>query len=174
MLRPNRAVWRAATTFVRRCSWVAAESCQARHPTARSLPRAPHVRRPPLPPIDGPRCHTAARQAGAPEGRAFPRRVRHGALDMSLSRLNHWLPRREAHPEVMERTADFHHNIPDSFLPETDPVFDDATALHTAVHMLDPGPRSGDRPLYAFRGGLRGAGASSTDSKIAINIERGF
>src|SRR5262245_25952943 len=36
------------------------------------------------------------------------------------------------------------------------------------------GPRSGDRPLYACRGGLRGAGASSTDSKIAANIERGF
>jgi hypothetical protein len=36
------------------------------------------------------------------------------------------------------------------------------------------GPRSWDRPLYALRGGLRGAGASSTDSKIAANIERGF
>jgi ATP-dependent DNA helicase RecG len=35
-------------------------------------------------------------------------------------------------------------------------------------------PRSWDRPLYAFRGGLRGAGASSTDSKIAANIERGL
>jgi Kelch motif len=36
------------------------------------------------------------------------------------------------------------------------------------------GPRSWDRPLYAFRGGLSGAGASSTDAKIAANIERGF
>ena len=34
--------------------------------------------------------------------------------------------------------------------------------------------RSGDRPLYALRGGLSGAGASSTDSNIAANIERGF
>ena len=34
-------------------------------------------------------------------------------------------------------------------------------------------PRSWDRPLYAFRGGLSGAGASSTDSNIAANIERG-
>ena len=34
--------------------------------------------------------------------------------------------------------------------------------------------RSWDRPLYGFRGGLRGAGASSTESKIAANIERGF
>ena len=36
------------------------------------------------------------------------------------------------------------------------------------------GPRSRDRPLYAFRGGRRGAGASSTESKIVANIERGF
>jgi hypothetical protein len=42
--------------------------------------------------------------------------------------------------------------------------------------LIDNGirPRSWDRPLYAFRGGLRGAGASSTASKIAANIERGF
>jgi hypothetical protein len=36
------------------------------------------------------------------------------------------------------------------------------------------GPQSWDRPLSAFRGGLSGAGASSTDAKIAANIERGF
>jgi hypothetical protein len=36
------------------------------------------------------------------------------------------------------------------------------------------GPRSGHRPLYALRGGLSGAGANSTDSSIAANIERGF
>ena len=36
------------------------------------------------------------------------------------------------------------------------------------------GPRSWDRPLYALRGGRKGAGASSTVSKIAANIERGF
>ena len=36
----------------------------------------------------------------------------------------------------MERTADFHHNIPDPFLPEADPVFDNATALDTPVDLL--------------------------------------
>jgi cytochrome P450 len=49
--------------------------------------------------------------------------------------------------------------------------------LHTFLDrfpVLTRGPRSGDRPLYAFRGGLRGAGASSTASKTAANIERGF
>jgi hypothetical protein len=35
-------------------------------------------------------------------------------------------------------------------------------------------PRSPHRPLYARRGGLSGAGGSSTDSRIATNIERGF
>src|SRR2546427_1745155 len=64
------------------------------------------------------------------------------ANQLSLSRLNHWLPRHEAHPEVMERTADFHHNIPDPFLPEADPVFDNATALDTPVDMLNASPAS--------------------------------
>jgi hypothetical protein len=44
--------------------------------------------------------------------------------DLSLSRLNHWLPRREAHPEVMQRTTDFHHQIADTLLPQADPVFE--------------------------------------------------
>src|SRR4051812_9607535 len=59
-------------------------------------------------------------------------------LPLSLSRLNHWLPRGQADPEVMQGTADFHYDIPDALLPQADPVFDDATALDTAVDMLDP------------------------------------
>ena len=59
---------------------------------------------------------------------------------LSLSRLNHWLPRGQAHPEVMQGTAEFHHQIADALLPQADPVFDDATALDTAVDMLDPQP----------------------------------
>jgi hypothetical protein len=38
----------------------------------------------------------------------------------------------------MQGTTDFHDEIADARLPQADPVFDDATALHTAVHMLDP------------------------------------
>jgi hypothetical protein len=56
---------------------------------------------------------------------------------LSLSRLNHWLPRGQAHPEVVQGTAQFHHEIADTLLPQADPVFDDATALHTAVDMLN-------------------------------------
>src|SRR5437870_12294447 len=60
--------------------------------------------------------------------------------ELSLSRLDHWLPRREAHPEVMQRTAKFHHQIADTLLPQAESVFDDATALHTTVDMLNPQP----------------------------------
>jgi len=38
----------------------------------------------------------------------------------------------------MERTAAFHHESADALLPEADPVFDEATALDTAVDLLDP------------------------------------
>ena len=42
------------------------------------------------------------------------------------------------------------------------------------MEQWDKGPRSWDRPLEGFRGGLRGADGSSTDAKIAANIDRGF
>ncbi len=64
---------------------------------------------------------------------------------VSLSRLNHWLPGHEAHPEVVQGTTDFHDRIADALLPQADPIFDDATALHTAVDMLDPQPALGER-----------------------------
>ena len=41
---------------------------------------------------------------------------------------------------VVQGTAQFHHEIADTLLPQADPVFDDATALHTTVDMLDPEP----------------------------------
>src|SRR3989449_349436 len=59
---------------------------------------------------------------------------------LSLSRLNHWLPRGQAHPEVVQGTAEFQHQITDSLLPQANPVFHDATALHTTIDMLDPEP----------------------------------
>jgi len=60
------------------------------------------------------------------------------SIKLSLSRLNHRLPGCEAHPEVVQSTAQFHHEITDALLPQANPVFDDATALHTAVDVLDP------------------------------------
>ena len=40
----------------------------------------------------------------------------------------------------MQSPTEFHHPIADTRLPQAEPVFDDATALHTAVDMLDPQP----------------------------------
>jgi len=40
----------------------------------------------------------------------------------------------------MQGTADLHHHIADALLPEADPIFHNATALHAPVDMLDPQP----------------------------------
>jgi hypothetical protein len=40
----------------------------------------------------------------------------------------------------MQGTAEFHHQITDALLLEADPVFHNATALHTTIDMLDPQP----------------------------------
>src|SRR5215813_3969130 len=74
-------------------------------------------------------------------GAEFPiRLVADEDIQLSLSRLNHWLPRRQAHPEVVQSTADLHHEIADTLLPQADPIFHDAAALDTTVDMLDPQP----------------------------------
>ena len=48
------------------------------------------------------------------------------------------MPGGEAHPEVVQGTAECHHQITDALFPQADPVFDDAAPLDTAVDMLDP------------------------------------
>jgi len=50
----------------------------------------------------------------------------------------------------MERTADLHHQIANALLPQTDPVFDDATTLDTAVDMLNPQPTAVQRLVGHF------------------------
>ena len=59
---------------------------------------------------------------------------------LSLSRLNHGLPSSQAHPEVVQGTAECHHQIADAFFPQADAVCDDAAALATALDMLEPQP----------------------------------
>ena len=59
---------------------------------------------------------------------------------MSLSRLSHWLPWGQAYPDVVQGTAEFHHQIPDSLLPQADPILHDAAALDTALAMLNAPP----------------------------------
>ena len=46
----------------------------------------------------------------------------------------------QAHPEVVQGTAEFHDQITDAFFPQTDAVFDNAATLDTTIHMLDPQP----------------------------------
>ena len=65
------------------------------------------------------------------------RRRRRHKDDISLSRLSHWLPRSQAHPEVVQRPAQFHHESPDTFFPQAEAVLDDATTLDTAIDVLD-------------------------------------
>ena len=59
---------------------------------------------------------------------------------MSLSRLNHGQPGVQAHPAIVQGTAELHHEIADALLPQPDPVFHHATTLDAAVDMLDPQP----------------------------------
>src|SRR5215510_16143594 len=51
---------------------------------------------------------------------------------LSLSRLNHWLPRMQAHPEIVQGTAELHHESADALLPQADPVFHHVTTLDAA------------------------------------------
>jgi hypothetical protein len=46
--------------------------------------------------------------------------VRFADMQLSLSRLNHRLPRDQAHPEVVQGTAAFHHQIADAFFPQAE------------------------------------------------------
>src|SRR5215471_288838 len=66
--------------------------------------------------------------------RQFHREVK--PVQLSLSRLNHWLPWGQAHPEVVQSTTEFHDQIADAFFPQTNAVFDDATPFHTAIELV--------------------------------------
>src|SRR5436190_22672710 len=69
-----------------------------------------------------------------------PANPRGSVIVVSLSRFNHRLPRGQAYPEVMQGTAEFHHQIADTLLPQADPVLHDAAALDTALDVLDAQP----------------------------------
>ena len=71
--------------------------------------------------------------------------------------LNHWLPWSQTHTKVMQRTADFHHQVTDTGLAEAADVVDDAAALDAAVHMLDADTPAGHAPI----GGSLRAGEGS-------------
>src|SRR5882762_523816 len=83
------------------------------------------------------------------------------SVDLSLSRLNHCLPRGQAHPEVVQGTTEFHDQIADACFPQADAVFDDATALDTAVDMLNPQPTL-----------VEGTGSVSCNSAFILHLCR--
>src|SRR5262249_26181416 len=84
-------------------------------------------------PHDG---HTTSRVA-----RVWTKRATRAELvHVSLFRLNHGQPEVQAHPEIVQGTAELHHEIADALLPQADPVFHNATTLDAAVDMLDPQP----------------------------------
>ena len=62
------------------------------------------------------------------------------AEHLTLFRLSHWLPGGQTHPEVVQGTTEFHHQIADALLPQADAVFHNAAALDTAVDVLNPEP----------------------------------
>ena len=47
----------------------------------------------------------------------------------------------------MQGTADFHHDIADALLPQTDPILDHTAALDTAVDMLDAQAAGVEHPV---------------------------
>src|SRR5215471_9430326 len=57
-----------------------------------------------------------------------------------VSRCTHELPWGQTASEVMQGTADVHHEITDTVPPQPEPVFDDTTALDAAGAMLDLEP----------------------------------
>src|ERR1700730_11707394 len=69
---------------------------------------------------------------------------------MSLSRLDHWPPGTQTHPEIMQSTADFHHQIANALLPQPNPIFDDATALDTTIDMLNSKTAVMQRLVYSL------------------------
>jgi len=50
----------------------------------------------------------------------------------------------------MQRTADFHYQITDTLLPQSKPIFDNATALDTAVDMFNPKTTLIQGPVHAL------------------------
>ena len=60
-------------------------------------------------------------------------------VQLSLSRLNHGQPGVQAHPEIVQGTAELHHEIADARLPQPDPVFHHATTLHSVAERLAEG-----------------------------------
>src|SRR2546421_6847033 len=56
---------------------------------------------------------------------------------MSLSRLNYGQPGVQAHPEIVQGTAELHHEIADALLPQADPVFHNTSVAERSFPLLN-------------------------------------
>jgi len=83
---------------------------------------------------------------------------------LSLSRLSHRLPRGQTRPEVMQGTADLHHEIADGPPSTAESVFDDPTALDAAVDLLDPQPTLVQRLIGPIAPPTRAPGHEASSS----------
>ena len=83
-------------------------------------------------------------------------------VDKSSSRLNHRLPRHQTEPKVMQRTADFHHQIAHTRFPQSAHVLDDAAALDAAVDVLDADPAPRDPSIGRFLPAREGSGLGAS------------
>ena len=63
-----------------------------------------------------------------------------GILPFEFIPIQSLLARGEAHPDIVQGTAAFHHQIADARLPQANSVFDDAATLDTTVDMRNPQP----------------------------------
>jgi len=118
----------------RRDCWIRAGQRTIRHRRPQNVRAADRTFRPVITDIrGGRRLQDDLQGRGALEDHREPVPTK----QLSLSRLNHWLPRCQAHPEVVQGTAEFHHQIADAFFPQADAVFDDATTLVVYINLAD-------------------------------------
>src|SRR5262249_3668501 len=87
-------------------------------------------------------CHVSLHVHVEAAGRSTPLSFTN---QLSLSRFNHWLPRRQAPPEVGRGPAEVPHPIANAPLREAAGVFAAAPAFDTARDMVAPQP-----PLVAL------------------------
>jgi hypothetical protein len=70
----------------------------------------------------------------------------------------------------MQSTADFHNQVTDTSLPETVGVVDDATALHTAVDMLNAHAATRDASIGGLLGAREGAASRLPGRHDHLNL----
>ena len=91
----------------------------------------------------------------------------------SSFRLNHRLPCHQTHPEVMQRTADFHDQVADGRRPKAAGVMDHAAALDAAIDVLNTHAAACDAPMGGFWAAREGSASWRAGRHEALDrVER--